>query len=541
MLSLQEAIDHIAAACLAEGITEAVICPGSRNAPLTIAFVRSGKFNCVSVADERSAAFIAMGKALAIQKPVVLICTSGSAVANFYPAVLEAYYQKIPLIVLTADRPPEMIDQWDGQTIRQAEIFGPHVLGYWQTPDFYDTPALFAQLTTAAIKRAIFPLAGPVHINVPLHEPLYPSPTRPYTSQWVSEEGEVKNLKAEFFDSSIYRGKKVLVLRGMRQKKVNHTPNGVAIYEDVMSGGGDSETVSERLFMNSSPDYLEALRPDVLLSDGTAVLSKPLKQFLRKYPPAEHFHFSIEGEIADPFGTQPTLVRASLEDYLVEIESYVHVPYTSHILKESNASRLKHTAALENSSWNEFKAIYTTLKQLPEATCIHAANSMAIRYVAYCEPQKQGHFVYANRGTSGIDGCVSTALGFASMNKGPNYLFVGDVAFFYDSNAFWNALGHLPLKVILINNGGGGIFRMIDGPASQPESREFFESAHHRNAADLCKNLGVMYFCANNESELEKGLEAVKKENKASVLEVFTSPESNQSFFNHYKSLFHGI
>lgn len=539
---LQKAIDHIAAACLAEGITEAVICPGSRNAPLTIAFVRSGKFTCLSVADERSAGFIALGKAIALQKPVVLICTSGSAVANFYPAVLEAYYQHVPLVVITADRPSEMIDQWDGQTIRQSGLFGSHVLGFWPTPESYSNPPLFAQITQNAIRKATSSLPGPVHINVPLFEPLYPDPERGYSAEWEISERIKYPIKTDPFESTILKGKKILVLRGMRQDKVLVAPQGVAVYEDILCRNtADADTVSELIFMNKDDAYLEALKPDILLTDGTAILSKTVKQFLRAWPPTLHFHFSLYGEIADPFDTRPELVRNDLEGIFQDLAEHGDSAYAELLVNESRRCRASRDLVLKASSWNEFKVIHTALDHLPDSAVIHAANSMAIRYVAYCEPQKRGHAVYSNRGTSGIDGCVSTALGFASIHKGNNHLFVGDVAFFYDSNAFWNALAQTPLKVVLINNGGGGIFRLIDGPASQPESHEFFESSHERDAKDLCKNLGIAYLRAENEAELEKALVELNKSGKPCVLEVFTEPKADQLFFNHYKSVFHGV
>lgn len=542
MPRLQKAIDHIAAACFAEGITEAVICPGSRNAPLTIAFVRSGKFRCLSVADERSAGFIALGKAIALQKPVVLICTSGSAVANFYPAVLEAYYQQVPLIVITADRPSEMIDQWDGQTIRQAELFGSHVLGFWSTPESYSNPLLFAQITRNAIRNATLSIPGPVHINVPLYEPLYPGPEHQFKAVCEKTERRVNPNKTDDPVLSILKEKKILVLRGMRQNKAVEALPGIAVYEDILCRNtGNADTVSELIFMNKDKAYLEALKPDILLTDGTAILSKTVKQFLRTWPPTLHFHFSRYGEIADPFDTHPELVRRDLEDIFRDLAELGDSAYAEFLLKESRRCRASRDLLLRNSAWNEFKAIYTALDHLPDSAVIHAANSMAIRYVAYCEPQKRGHAVYSNRGTSGIDGCVSTALGFASVHKGNNYLFVGDVAFFYDSNAFWNGLAQTPLKVVLINNGGGGIFRLIDGPASQPESHEFFESSHERDAKDLCKNLGIAYLRAENEAELEKALVELNKSGKPCVLEVFTEPKADQLFFNHYKSVFHGV
>ncbi len=541
MFHLQNSIDHIAAACHAHGIKEAVICPGSRNAPLTIAFVRSGLFNCLSVADERSAGFIALGKSIALKKPVVLLCTSGSAVANFYPAVLEAYYQKVPLLVITADRPSSLIDQWDGQTIRQENIFRSHVLGFWQTPETYQDARPFGRITEEAILKSVESLSGPVHVNIPLKEPFYPSADHVYAAKWKPAENARIETKDTDFDSSILEGKRVLILRGMNPEFPGFLPEGIAVYEDPLSQGDSKDTVSELLFMSMDKEKLKSFRPEIVLSEGTAILSKPIKQFLRNHKPDMHFHFSEMGEFADPFESKPILVRGSLSGYLSKMMAKVDQGYVAHLLEASSLCRVARNEVLSQITWNEFIAISICIRKLPSKVNIHAANSMAIRYVAYCEPQKLGHALYSNRGTSGIDGCVSTALGFQSMDKSKNYLFIGDVAFFYDSNAFWNSLNAENLKVILINNKGGGIFRMIEGPAQQPERQVYFESAHNRDAKDLCKNLGVNYFRATNISELYVGMDALNNCEGAAVLEIHTDSEQNQLFFNQFKSLFNGI
>jgi 2-succinyl-5-enolpyruvyl-6-hydroxy-3-cyclohexene-1-carboxylate synthase len=540
--AVQNTIDHIAAACIAEGISEAVICPGSRNAPLVIAFKRSTKINCLSVPDERSAGFIALGKAIASKKPVILCCTSGSAVVNFYPAIVEAYYQQVPLLVITADRPHELIDQWDGQTIRQKNIFLNHVRGFWETPDNYSNGKEFAKLVQEAIACSMSGIKGPVHVNVPLREPFYPSPNHHFTAQVDSLKGIEENPIQACFDVKVISEKKVLVIRGMRQETCDPIPSGMAIYADVLSSvPGEEPSVSELIFMTKDEELLQKYRPEVLISDGTAILSKTVKQYLRKYPPQWHYHFSEKGDIADPFGTNPLLVRSNLDKLLADIKSCSNKRYSETLLNDSTACRNAFSELFQEDNWNEFKAIYRSIQLIPKNAVLHAANSMSVRYVAFCEPQLLGLQVKANRGTSGIDGCVSTALGFQSIHKGLNYLFVGDIAFFYDSNAFWNSLKELPLKVILMNNGGGGIFRLIDGPAQQPELESFFETVHARNAADLCANLGVAYSAASNLAELEAGLNFLNNNKASAVLEVFTVAESNQSFFKQFKSLFHGV
>lgn len=217
-------------------------------------------------------------------------------------------------------------------------------------------------------------------------------------------------------------GKRILLLRGMRAEPGKSIHSEFAIYEDLLSQGNTEETVSELIFMTKNEEVLESFRPEVLLTEGTAVLSKPLKQFLRKYKPALHFHFSEQGEIADPFQTNPKLIPAALADYLEVNRIQPDKAYTKNLLEASGRCRESRNAFLAQTDWNEFVAISCCMNKLPEGATIHAANSMAVRYVAYCEPQKLGHRILSNRGTSGIDGCVSTALGYQSIDKGLNYL-----------------------------------------------------------------------------------------------------------------------
>lgn len=539
---MQNCFDHIAATLIAGGVTDAVICPGSRNAPLIIALNRSERIHCHAIADERSAAFVALGIALGSQKPVVICCTSGSALANFYPAVIEAFYQQVPLIILTADRPAALIGQWDGQTIIQKNFFGAHVLGYWETPEDYSSPESFAKKTQEAVVTSMGMIPGPVHINVPIQEPFYPSPTHLFQASKAPYFIERKTIQTDSFDLDAIRGKKVLIVSGMRQQPAKALPHNLAVFYDVRSMvEGINNSVSELLFMSKVPELLDRLKPDILISDGRAILSKSVKQFIRQNKPQKHFHFSKEGDIADPFQTNPILVRLNLEEIAEALLEAQDGKYAKTLFMLSDEARSHFSNFINQNSWNEFTVVNRCFNFIPSQAVLHAANSMSVRYLAYCEPLNKGHLVHSNRGASGIDGCLSTALGFQYAHKGINYLFIGDVAFFYDSNAFWNAFAEEPLKVILLNNRGGGIFRLIEGPSNQPERKVFMETSHSRTADYLCRNLGIQYQSAENFHELEEGMNFLNNSLKPAVLEVFTDPDTNQIFFNQFKSKFNGV
>ncbi len=495
--------------------------------------------------DERSAGFIAMGMAQASGCCVALICTSGSALANFYPAVVEAYYQRIPMLVLSADRPAALIDQWDGQTIRQNGLFGSHVKDGQSTPEDYSDCEGFSEITGKLIHESITGIPGPVHLNVPLHEPLYPAPDRQYLPphQGGSVGTQIKEnaRKQDAFPLESIRNKKVLVIRGMNPRRMARPHPEWNIHADMLSGSGASATAPEQLFLSHDAEKLESLRPDILLTDGMAVLSKPLKQFLRKYKPAAHFHFSMDGEMADPFGTGPKLVRNDLDMFLEEAVHMQDGTFVQRYRSLSGSLPDIHTSLFRPTDWNEFTVVRQVLSEIPEETPLHVSNSMPVRYLAWMQLEQGRNEIYANRGTSGIDGCVSTAFGIAGMDKRTHILFCGDVAFFYDSNAFWNRMPRPDLKVILLNNAGGGIFRLIDGPSGQPELEDWFETRHQRTASALCDNLELPYFAARNRDELNSGLTGLLNTKGAGVLEVFTDPKDNQNFFTQYKRAFNGI
>ncbi len=550
---MQTAINHIAAACAAAPIKYAIICPGSRNAPLIMAFARHPDIECHSVVDERSAGFIALGMAQRLQQPVVLICTSGSAVVNFYPAVVEAFYQHIPLLVITADRPPEMIDQWDGQTLHQKNIFGKHVKNSYTLPDDYTSPQVFSQTTIQASKETMQGIKAPVHINVPLREPLYQAKEETFSYPTIKQETK-KNLPTPLDTTALQKAfttaKNVLIFNGAGVENKDNTTifkaiNGKAvIISDTVSNQHKGANINYWDFLLAKKELHTQLPPDILITTGTSTVSKNLKLFLRQYKPKHHFHISPTGNIADPFQTQPLLIQDNISTVLSNLdwENKTETYYNYWQQWDNRITQLTENY-FKKVAFGEFSAAKTILNSLPNQSIVQLANSMAVRWANLLGVPKHLKNIHSNRGVSGIDGCTSTAVGAAFLAKNEIVtLITGDIAFFYDSNALWNKFAPANLRIIILNNGGGGIFRLIDGTGQMTELSEFLETKHQRNAALIAKDMNIEYAIANNYTELAQELESFyTPSNTPKILEVFTETEINIQIFNKYKQLIHGL
>lgn len=499
-------IYDIAEICALKGIKEAVLCPGSRCAPLTSAFVAHQKINTRTFSDERSAAFIANGIALSDDCPVVLVCTSGSAAYNFAPAIAEAYYQHIPLIVLTADRPKEWVDQLDGQTIRQENIYGQHVKKYFELPQEYEhTDSLWHinRCINEAINLSLRFPKGPVHINIPLREPLYPAQGE--TVQFSSNVRIIESL-ASFpqvqpdtlnkLRSDFNNYNKILIVAGQQFpdqrfadtldqfSKQHHVP----VIGDVISNLhslSHSITHADAMLGQSKPDNKKALHPDLLITFGKSVISKNLKTFLRNYKPVVHWHIQPEGEVADTFQSITSIIPSTPSAFFEQFSEVVSKTgfdrqkrenyYRLWEAEEHRTQRAVKTF-FSTPQLNEFSLVNEIIKNAPQPSHLHLSNSMPVRYANFIglNDNQSEIGVFANRGTSGIDGCTSTAVGHSLSSLTPTILITGDMAFFYDRNAFWHNYQLPNLRIVVLNNHGGAIFGMIDGPNQLPEFGEYF-------------------------------------------------------------------
>jgi 2-succinyl-5-enolpyruvyl-6-hydroxy-3-cyclohexene-1-carboxylate synthase len=533
--------------CLAKGIKNIVISPGSRNAPLTIGFVNNPEFNCYSIADERCAAFFALGIAQQTQKPVAVVCTSGSALLNYYPAFAEAFYSQIPLIVLSADRPQSKIDIGDGQTIRQENVFKNHSL---YNANLTETASVENDLKINKAINIAFAQKGPVHINAPFEEPLYQTVSKLEVDVTISAFAKrQKKLSMDVIIeyAAIWNAsKKKLILVGENKpnKMDAEIIESLAKDDSVVVMTETTSNLYHPSFLNNidtiitpfSNEEFKDFQPDILITFGGMVVSKRIKAFLRKYQPTHHWHidtlraYDTYGCLTQHFKVNPNQFFNQFLPHAVPIQS----DYRSTYEEVAVLRKRKHQEYLKSIPFSDFKAFEKIIPSLPKGSMLQLSNSSAIRYAQLFD-LNSSITVFCNRGTSGIDGSTSTAIGAAVANKKPAVLISGDVGFLYDSNALWNEYIPKNFKIILINNGGGGIFRILPGHEETPVFNTFFETSHCLTAEQLAKMYGFEYSIASDENSLSKSLNDLYAQNeKPSILEVFTPTRENDKILLQY-------
>jgi 2-succinyl-5-enolpyruvyl-6-hydroxy-3-cyclohexene-1-carboxylate synthase len=541
--------------CYRKGITQAVLCPGSRSAPLTLAFARQGKITCRTISDERSAAFMALGMAQASRQPVALVCTSGSAAYNFAPAIAEAYFQHIPLIVFTADRPAEWIDQLDGQTIRQVGLYGKHVKQYFELPHDYvhpDSRWHANRLINDAINLATTEQLGPVHINAPFREPLYqidaPASTPVRVIEKLAHQSTLSNEVVTRLLHELKSFKRILIVAGQHQHDVALLSALRQVHQQtswVVAGDILSNLHPLPFFCRGTDAFLgqlstsdkTSLQPDLLITFGGSVIAKNLKLFLRAFPAQQHWHLQAHGESADTFQhlTRIIPIEASVFFAAIQQQTLAHGDKTfgERWNKFETLARRTIHSFLDQQQDGEFRLIHKIMAALPTGCRLHLANSMSVRYANHVglSADRDDVEVFSNRGTSGIDGCTSTATGHAWATAAPVVLITGDLAFFYDRNAFWHNYKTPNLRVILINNHGGIIFNLIDGPARQPEVAELFVTRQALNAQSLAHEFGLEHHTASADLSAFFG-----SSSRVRILELETSQELNKKIFEEFRT-----
>ena len=563
-------VNDIAALCAARNVNHAVICPGSRSAPLVLAFSRHPGIQCKTVSDERSAAFIALGMAQQTKVPTVLICTSGSAAYNFAPAVAEAFFSKTPLLIITADRPSEWVGQQDGQTIYQHELYGQHVKQSFvlsQAFDHADNEWANNRMVNEAISLSLQEPCGPVHINAPFREPLYPTEPvgttvytesvreiREHVSYATLTEDQKESIRTQW---SQYRH--VLLVSGQQhpdEARLQAVTNllqfhNLPVVSDVLSNlhAIRGSVKHGDLFLGSAGEEVKrTLQPDLLITFGESIVSKNIKLFLREYQPKAHWHIQPAGAVADTFKTVSEIFRVNPNTFfnfiasiplLNDFENQKQINYTK--LWEVEERRAERVIAEPSGikDLGEMEVVREVIMALPSECNLHLANSMSVRYanfIGLAENQRGVH-VYCNRGTSGIDGCNSTAVGHSLIDRKPNVLITGDLAFFYDRNAFWHNYDVPNLRVVLLNNHGGIIFRMIDGPATLPESGEFFVTDQRLTAVKLSEEFKFEYVKIDSRRKLRNLLkDLLANTDRTTVLEFESPQEVNISVFEELKT-----
>lgn len=547
--------------CKKVGVTHVVISPGSRNAPLSIAFDEDPHFQVFVVPDERVAAFYAHGMSQKLKKPVVITCTSGSAPLNYYPAIAEAFYQETPLIVISADRPVEWVDQGDGQTIRQERVFDQLVLKSAQLNEIHSDNQRwhFERKLSEVLQAAIGTRKGPVHLNVPLSEPLYETTTDIHIlKNWVelaeTEAVLTKNSKNKLEtlwndsekrliivgqqqkDSDLQEVLEKLALDGSTAVLVEHTSN---VFSPYFVSNIDRT-------LNIIPESeIKTFHPDCIVTIGGAIISKKIKVFLRQSK-APVIRFGEDFPFMDTYqNLRFTAAVPALEGLEFLLELVQKNPHKSRFgfawkkLDQFGSDDQKQICSTQ--PWSDLKAMEFVMDVVPDYSNLHVSNSSLIRYALLFDPIKTVHY-WCNRGTSGIDGSSSTAVGSAIVSPNePHILVTGDLSFFYDSNAWWSKYLPSNLRIILVNNGGGDIFNIIPGPKSTNQWKKIFVAEQELSAKDIAKTYDLEYFHAASQNDLDQQLDqffAESTNGKPKLLEINTMKEANSEILDAYFKTF---
>ncbi len=544
-------ITDLAEILFARGVENVVISPGSRNAPLIRAFYNRFKEKCRSLVDERSAAYFALGQSLITKKPTVLISTSGTAVLNYAPAIAEAFYQQIPLLIVTADRPVEWVGQQDNQAINQQNIYKNYIKASYSLPVETSTPDdlwMAHRVINEAFCKTISGSFGPVHINVPLREPLYE--TLPEVSKKLKithiEEPDSAFSKDSLFYFDWQKASSIMLVCGQSLpneslkkavEKLSADSRVVIVAEPLANLNNENVISNPEVVLNSKTEYPEVAIPELVIYFGGQVISKKIKLFLRGLKNSKFWFISPGNELIDTFQNidaqiqaEPVSVLRNLNLKLSETES----GYKKFWKNEQENAEFFTEKFVNNIAYSDLQVFKNLSETLPENAIVFAGNSSVVRYLLYFG-QKQRTY-YSNRGVSGIDGCLSSAAGIASKVDEPVYVIVGDLAFTYDSNALWNRELPKNFKIILINNEGGGIFHLLKGPSEHEAFLPIVNAHHPVNFKKLSEAFGLNHQLCNSINELHDLVHNLcKKTDKVEILEIRTpnngEPQITKDFF----------
>ena len=562
MYSNKENVNILTSLLLEYGVSDAVVCPGSRNAPIVHNLSVCEAIRCRPVTDERSAAFYALGLAIATKRPTVVCVTSGSALLNAMPAVAEAAYQHVPLIVISADRPQQWIDQLDGQTIPQPDALGRFVRKAVQLPEPHNDEErwLCRRLVNEAMHLATCRLGAPVHINVPISEPLFE-----FNIEQLPQLSRFNNIKrAVFKDASMdmpdafHEAKRPMIVIGqLAHGTVSHEtirslsekyvvmsePLSNPSYMTIHFDEAIRYIVSDNSSINDDEDDKTAYYPDYVIYVGDTLVSKPTRRFLRNAKAPSCLITPDAADIHDPLMTLTDIVECDSDSINALLASLCDAPDTDERCRFHDRwqSFLDACAAHADAYAPEYSQMATVkyfeeqLADLDIDICVHYANSSAVRLACiYAQ-----HYVWCNRGVNGIEGSLSTAAGFSLATHDMTVCVIGDLSFFYDQNALWNSNLRGNLRIILLNNRGGGIFRQLPGLSDSPAADDLVMASHENTAQGICTQNDIGYLSAKNMDEMQIGVVTLltRESERPMLLEVFTDSNDDVKALEKYFKL----
>lgn len=562
MYSNKENVNILTSLLLEYGVSDAVVCPGSRNAPIVHNLSVCEAIRCRPVTDERSAAFYALGLAIATRRPTVVCVTSGSALLNVMPAVAEAAYQHVPLVVISADRPQQWIDQLDGQTIPQSDALGRFVRKAVQLPEPHNDEErwLCRRLVNEAMHLATCRQGAPVHINVPISEPLFEFDTEqlPQLSRFNNiKRAIIKDASMDMPDAFHEAKRPMIVIGQLAHGTISHEtirslsekyvvmsePLSNPSYMTIHFDEAIRYIVSDNSSINDDEDDKTAYYPDYVIYVGDTLVSKPARRFLRNAKAPSCLITPDAADIHDPLMTLTDIVECDTDSINALLASLCEAADTDERCRFHDRwqSFLDAYAAHADAYAPEYSQMATVkyfeeqLADLDIDICVHYANSSAVRLACiYAQ-----HYVWCNRGVNGIEGSLSTAAGFSLATPDMTICVIGDLSFFYDQNALWNSNLRGNLRIILLNNRGGGIFRQLPGLSDSPAADDLVMASHENTAQGICTQNDIGYMSAKNMDEMQIGIVTLltRESERPMLLEVFTDSNDDVKALEKYFKL----
>ena len=562
MYSNKENVNILTSLLLEYGVSDAVVCPGSRNAPIVHNLSVCEAIRCRPVTDERSAAFYALGLAIATRRPTVVCVTSGSALLNVMPAVAEAAYQHVPLVVISADRPQQWIDQLDGQTIPQSDALGRFVRKAVQLPEPHNDEErwMCRRLVNEAMHLATCRQGAPVHINVPISEPIFEFNIEqlPQLSRFNNiRRAVIKDASMDIPDAFYAATRPMIVIGQLAHGTISHEtirslsekyvvmsePLSNPSYMTIHFDEAIRYIVSDNSSINDDEDDKTAYYPDYVIYVGDTLVSKPARRFLHNAKAPSCLITPDAADIHDPLMTLTDIVECDTDSINALLASLCDAPDTDERCRFHDRwqSFLDAYAAHADAYAPEYSQMATVkyfeeqLADLDIDICVHYANSSAVRLACiYAQ-----HYVWCNRGVNGIEGSLSTAAGFSLATNDMTVCVIGDLSFFYDQNALWNSNLRGNLRIILLNNRGGGIFRQLPGLNDSPAADDLVMASHENTAQGICTQNDIGYLSAKNMDEMQIGIVTLltRESERPMLLEVFTDSNDDVKALEKYFKL----